>query len=171
MVVYRTVYFKTYRRSRRIMNKKTELEVAKALSRFENRFQAYKLTVNGISVWRLLRSPVGYAMQDLPLVIPNLRLWSLMYVSLRSLWDMIRKPSGNIRYVVKSYTSALRYSLDGITEDVYFGQLLRQEPGGLRLNSLNTTVNPKFNQGADQALDCTAIRVVASFMALIFHLR
>jgi hypothetical protein len=153
------------------MNKNSESKVAEKLISFEKKTKAYSYTVRGVSVWRLIRSPVGYAMQDLPIFMPRLKLYDLLIACMRSMWDMITL-SESVRYVVKSYSSAMRVSDEGYLEDIYFHELLSKESGGLRLSSLNTVVGPSVADGErTKSFDCTAILVIASIMAFFFPVR
>lgn len=150
---------------------KSESEAAAILAEFEDRCGAYELTVRGLSVWRLIRAPVGYALQDLPFSVPPLPWAELFVASVRSLRDMLRRPPRTVRYVVKSYASALRVSGESGHEDVYFEQLLRREPGGIRLSSLNAAGRKAVYKGPVASLDCTLIPVLGALMARILPVR
>lgn len=150
---------------------KSESEAAAILAEFEDQCGAYELAVRGVSVWRLIRAPVGYALQDLPFSVPPLPLAELFAASLRSLRDLLRRPPRTVRYVVKSYASALRVSGEFGCEDVYFEQLLRRVPGGVRLSSLNVAGEGRQYHPTTASLDCTLIPVLGAVMARLLPVR
>jgi hypothetical protein len=150
---------------------KSESETAEILAEFEDQCGAYELTVRGISVWRLIRAPVGYVLQDLPFSVPPLPLVDLFAASVRSMWDIWRLSPQDVRYVVKSYASALRVNGVHGFEDVYFEQLLRKEPGGVWLGSLNAAGKGRKYPVATASLDCTLIPILGVITARILPLR
>jgi hypothetical protein len=150
---------------------KTELESAEILSVFEDESDAYAYLVRGVSVWRLLRAPIGYALQDLPLAVPQRGFFSLFFATVRSLKSILRWRSQEIRYVVKSYTSALCVRGQPGSKDMYFEELLDQVPGGVRLVSANIPAKKMSITHARPSLDCTAIHIFGALLAYIAPLR
>lgn len=150
---------------------RTEAEAAIVLARFESEHRLFDLSVRGVSVWRLLRFPVGFALQNLPFEYAPLPRNELLTAFLRSLRDLARLPGG-VRYVVKSYVSALRIRGNGGYEDVYFERLLEEVPGGARLFSLNAPgyADRSANSSAP-AIDCTAVTILGALLARAFPVR
>lgn len=146
---------------------KTELEAASMLAAFEAQCEAYTFRVRGVSIWRLLRTPVGYALQDLPLSSPPLGLFNVFITTIRSLIAIVRLRPQTFRYVVKSYTSALSVKGELGWTDVYFDELLDHVPGGIRLTTKNTPVKKTMSSVLSSSLDCTAIHALGAVMAYL----
>lgn len=147
---------------------KSEAEAAAILCGFEERNDIFAMTVDGISVWCLIRGFVGYAIQDVPLPSPRLSLVELLLASLGSAWQLCRlKQSEPVEYVVRSYASALRFKNEGTYGDVYFEGLLERVPRGVRMHSLNASGYAARGRHA-HAVDCTGVRVLAAVLAKIF---
>lgn len=150
---------------------RTEAEAAAVLARFESGHRLFELSVRGVSVWRLLRFPVGLALQNLPFEHTPLPRGELLGSFLRSLRDLARLPGG-VRYVVKSYVSALRIRGDGGYEDIYFERLLEEVPGGVRLFSLNAAgYAGRPGSSSAPAIDCTAVTILGALLARTFPVR
>lgn len=150
---------------------RTEAEAAAILARFESEHRLFELSVRGVSVWRLLRFPVGFALQNLPFEHTPLPRSELLGAFLRSLRDLVRLPGG-VRYAVKSYVSALRIRGDGGYEDIYFERLLEEVPGGVRLFSLNAAgYAGRSGSSSAPAIDCTAVTVLGALLARAFPVR
>ncbi|MBV6410834.1 MAG: hypothetical protein LC123_14135 [Burkholderiales bacterium] len=149
-----------------------ESEIASILAKFESENGAYALVVRGLSVWRLLRAPVGLSLQNLPLVIPPLPPADLIAASVRSLINIIRVQSNGARYAVKTYSSALRIMGRNGYEDVYFEQLLREIPNGIRMHSLNAAgFSGRLNGPSKTNLDCTVVPVLGTTLARLFPVK
>lgn len=146
---------------------KNESETAAILNEFEGRNDVYALIVGGMSVWRLVRGSVGYAIQDLPLSGPRLSRIELLSASLVSVWQLGRlKISESRGYLVKSYASALRLKQGDRYGDVYFESLLEQLPRGVRMHALNAGgYARRTHQPSAPDLDCTAVRVLGGVLA------
>jgi len=149
----------------------TESEVADSLATFENRHRLFELTVCEISVWRLIRFPVGFALQNLQLRPNPLPRRELLLVFFRSICELaiIRGPA---HYAVKSYASALRLHGKSGYEDIYFEELLEKIPGGIRLHTMNARGYWKRRTtGVTATVDCTAILVIGALLARVFPVR
>ena len=150
---------------------RTEAEAAAVLARFESGHRLFGLSIRGVSVWRLLRFPVGLALQNLPFEHTPLPRGELLWSFLRSLRDLARLPGG-IRYAVESYVSALRIRGDGGNEDIYFERLLEEAPGGVRLFSLNAAgYSGRTGSSSAPAIDCTAVTILGALLARAFPVR
>lgn len=150
---------------------RTEAEAAIILGRFESEHRLFELSVRGVSVWRLLRFPVGFALQNLPFERSPLPRGELFAAFMRSLRDLARLPGG-VRYAVKSYVSALRIPGEGGYEDIYFERLLDEVSGGVRLSSLNAAgYAGRTGSSGVPAIDCTAVAILGALLARIFPVR
>lgn len=150
---------------------RTEAEAAAILARFESEHRLFGLSVKGVSVWRLLRFPVGLALQNLPFEFTPLPRGELFGSLMRSLHDLMRLPRG-VRYAVKSYVSALRIRSDDGYEDIYFERLIEEEPGGVRLFSLNASgYAGRRSRSSTPAIDCTAVTILGALLARIFPVK
>jgi hypothetical protein len=153
------------------MSVRTEAEAAAVLAGFETEHRLFELSVRGVSVWRLLRFPVGFALQNLPFSKAPLPRGELLAAFFRSLRDLVRLPTG-ARYAVKSYVSALRVRGEHGYEDIYFERLLDEVSGGVRLYSLNAP--GYFGRKAGSAapmIDCTAVNVAGALLAKVLPVR
>lgn len=150
---------------------RTEAEAAIILGRFESEHRLFELSVEGVSIWRLLRFPVGFALQNLPFERTHLPRGDLLVSLMRSLRDLARLPGG-VRYAVKSYVSALRVLGEGGYEDIYFERLLEEVPGGVRLFSFNAA-GYAGRRGSSSAptIDCTAVTILGALLARVFPVR
>ena len=150
---------------------KSEAESTAVLVRFEAEHRLFEFSVRGISVWRLLRFPVGLTLQNLPFVRPSLPRVELLAACLRSLRDLFRLPDGT-RYIVKTFVSALRIQGQRGYEDIYFERLLDEVPGGVRMYSINA---PGFFRrpvnSLAPAIDCTLIIVAGALLARLLPVR
>jgi hypothetical protein len=148
----------------------SEVEVAQMLQSIEHEAGLFKLFVRGYSPWRLMRFPVGVAIQGLPFNAPALPKKIIFKACLRSLRDLIFLPQAD--YVVKSFSSALRVGTPAGYEDLYFEDILRKIPNGIRLHSINavgfTSHEPAWKGGH---IDVTALLVLGSVLARIFPVR
>lgn len=150
---------------------RTEAEAAAILAGFETEHRLFALSARGVSVWRLMRFPVGFALQNLPFERVPLPRGELLAAFLRSLWGLARLPSG-ARYAVRTYVSALRIHGQRGYEDIYFERLLEEAPGGVRLYSLNAP--GYFGRPASSrvpAVDCTAVTVLGALLARALPVR
>ncbi len=150
---------------------RSEAEAAAALREFETSHQLFALAVEGCSVWRLVRFPVGLALQNLPLEQARLPRLPLLAALFRSLADLVRLPKGN-RYAVKSYVSALRIPGEAGYEDIYFERLLSGVTGGVRLHSFNAAgYGGRSGASASRSVDTTAVLVVGTVLAKLFPVK
>ncbi len=150
---------------------RTEAEAAAVLGQFEAEHRAFDVIVRDVSVWRLLRLPVGVALQNLPFAPAPLPRGELLAAFFRSLRNLTRLPSG-ARYAVKTYVSALRIRGQNGYEDIYFERLLDEAPGGVRLYSLNAPgYFGRLANTTAPAVDCTAVNVVGALLARLFPVR
>ena len=150
---------------------KGEADIARELERFETGHRAFELSVRGVSPWRLVRFPVGLAMQAITLDRPRLMQREFFVAFLRSLRDLWCFPR-QVRYIVKSYSSALRLPKGGAYEDIYFERFLECVPGGVRMYFLNAPgYSGRATAAAVRSVDATAINIIGSVLARLFPVR
>lgn len=146
-----------------------ELEIAHSFAEFEAMHEPYKIQVRGVSLWPLLRVAVGYAMQELPLSLAALTRSQLIIASVRSVGSVIWQPALAADYVVKSYASSLRIKAAHGYEDVYFDELLKTKPKGVRMHSLNAPGYAKRRHGLGTTnVDCTAVHTLGAMLGKFF---
>lgn len=151
---------------------RSEAEAARLLVGFEDEWRPFKLLVEGYSVWRLVRFPVGLALQNLPFEASALPRRALLRALFRSVCHLVCLPKRQ-RYAVKSYVSALRMrGAHGGYGDIYFERLLEGVPGGVRLYSLNAPgYEGRQASSAVKSIDTTAIIVVGALLARLFPIQ
>lgn len=146
-----------------------ELEIANSFAEFETFHEPYTIQVRGVSLWPLLRVAVGYAMQKLPLSLAALTRSQLIIASARSMGSIAWRPAVAADYMVKSYASSLRIKGVHGYEDVYFEELLKTRPKGIRMQSLNAPGYAGRNHALGTAsIDCTAIHTVGATLGRLF---
>ncbi len=147
---------------------RSEAEVAKLLTEFETEWRPFALAVEGYSVWRLIRFPVGLALQNLPFEANVLPRRPLLRAFIRSVCDLVRSPKMQ-RYAVKSYVSALRIRSVHGYEDIYFERLLEKVPGGVRLYSFNAPgYDNRQATSVAKAVDTSAVIIIGALLARLF---
>lgn len=149
----------------------SEAEVAAELQILEKDYGLFSLRVHGFSPWRILRFPVGLALQNIPFQAPSLPKLLLFKACIRSLIDIARLPRAQ-NYAVKSYSSALRSKSSGGYDDIYFEALSKKFQGGVRFYTVNAAGYDKHLslwQGA--TADTTAIVIIGYILSLCFPLR
>lgn len=147
---------------------RTEAEAAELLRKIEMEGGLLQLRLLGYNPWRLIRFPVGLALQNLPFYPPQLPIWVLFISFIRSIYDILTIPK-NSRYAVKSFSSALRIKSKAGYEDIYFEEILQNIPGGLRLYSVNAIgYEGRIRAWKGQHVDVTAILIISSLLARLF---
>lgn len=148
----------------------SEIKAARLLADIEQKFGLFQLRVYGYSPWRLIRFPVGVALQNLAFQVPRLSKIALFCSCVRSLCNLLWLPRA--RYVVKSFSSALRLRSAIGYEDIYFEDLLQSLSGGLRMYSLNAGgYEGRKASWRGPQVDVTLVLVVGSLMARLFPVR
>ncbi|MFH6597907.1 hypothetical protein ACEVAQ_04180 [Ectopseudomonas khazarica] len=150
----------------------TENEVAQQLADAEASHGLFSFTLGGVSLWRLLRAPVGHSLQGLGLQARGQggRLF-LISRGLRSLLGLCRILLGGRRlFVVKSYSSALRAQAPDGYADIYFDALLEQVSGGSKWSFCNSTALAERESRARIRieLDVTFIQIASAVLANFF---
>lgn len=149
----------------------SEAEVAAELQLLEKDYELFSLRVHGFSPWRILRFPVGLALQNIPFQAPSLPKSLLFRACIRFLIDIARLPRAQ-SYAVKSYASALRSQSSGGYDDVYFGALSKTFPGGVRFYSVNAPgYDERVSSWRGATVDTTAIIIIGYILSLLFPLK
>lgn len=140
-----------------------ELEIARSFAEFEAMHAPYTIQVRGVSLWPLLRVAVGYAMQKLPLSLTTVTRSQLIIATAKSAGAFVWQPALAADYMVKSYASALRVKGENGYEDIYFEELLKGKPSGVRMHSLNASGYANHHHGLGTAsIDCTGIHTIGA---------
>jgi hypothetical protein len=130
---------------------RTEEEASARLRELEAKYDLFKYTVDGYSAWRLLRSTVGGSLQALPFH----QQWPSKWVRFVKLLlpGILGLPAfffpKRARYVVKTFSSALREKENGCWKDVYFDDLLKDLGN---CSKIGVRDNPLFNNRYKTAL-------------------
>lgn len=149
----------------------SEAEAAVELQILEKEHELFSLRIRGYSPWRLLRFPVSLALQNISLQAPSLSKILLIRACFRSLIDIAKMPRKQ-RYVVKSFASALRGEAPEGYDDVYFGNLLKTFPGGIRFYSVNAAgYDNRSSVWPGPTVDVTLLLVIGSLLAHLFPVR
>lgn len=153
----------------------TEKQVAQELVAAEASLGLFSITLGEVSLWRLLRAPVGRSLLGLGLKTQTQsgRL-ALGFRGLRSLMGICRVLiGGRCQYVVKTYSSALRTEKDDGYADIYFDELLERVPGGQKWSFCNSMAfaarEPRARIRIN--LDTVFIQVASALLAILwpFH--
>lgn len=153
----------------------TEKQVSQQLAQAEASLGLFSYSLGGVSLWRLLRAPVGHSLQGLGLKTQSQAMpLALLLRGMRSLSSIIRALLGRrCRYVVKTYSSALREEKGDGYADVYFDALLERVPGGHKWSFCNSAAFAVRESRASIRvnLDTTFIQIASSVLAIVcpFH--
>lgn len=130
---------------------KTEEEVSARLKELETQYDLFKYTVDGYSVWRLLRFVVSLSLYTLPFQkqTPSkwLRFCKLLFPGILGLPAFLWPKRA--RFVVKIVSSALSENENGLWKDVYFDDLLKDLGNYFKIGIRD---NPLFNDRYKKAL-------------------
>lgn len=154
---------------------KSQKQVADIIHAFEQKHDLFSLAVKGVSVWQILRFPVGLDLQNLPLKRDGMSKGAIIAHSLRGCMGVMRLVllCGKADYWVKTFITALRYYRDGTYRDVYFDSVLEEIPGGMKLQAVNSSA---FNRQQRMALikpdvDNTLFLVLGGVLARLMPVR
>ena len=146
----------------------TEAKVAQLLREFESSVKAFSYQVRGYSIWRIIRSQVGYSLQNLPLKATTGATFSSVFKIFKLLFQLIKiKSSNGVLYLVKTYSSAVREFRGGSFEDIYFESLLSSEEGGIRMVSVNAMSEPREYGRTSSSIDCSSFHAIASVLSVL----
>ncbi|QXH48311.1 hypothetical protein KSS93_10480 [Pseudomonas xanthosomatis] len=150
----------------------TEKEIARRLADAESSHGLFAFEYNGIALWRLVRSRTGFAMQGHGLQPRALddRL-ALLVRGLRSCLDYgLALLKGRRRYVVKTYSSALRTLREGRYEDIYFDALMTQVAGGSKWSYCNSVAFASREKQARVRIefDTSFVQIASALLARVW---
>jgi hypothetical protein len=111
---------------------RSEAEVALILAEFERRHDAFGVTVDGISLWRILRFEVSYLMQRLGLPRLSASRQELIASLFAAIGQMVTARRG-IGYLGVTMNSALRVFDERGWHDVYFDAVMDRIEGGAKM--------------------------------------
>jgi hypothetical protein len=151
---------------------RSEAEVALMLAEFERRYDAFGLTVEGISLWRILRFEISYVMQKLGLPRLSASGQEIIATTFHSMRQIVTAPR-EIEYLGATMNSALRIFDERGWHDVYFDAMMDQIGGGAKMlyadargfedNVRHAYRKPMFND--------TAVVVFSSILGRLFPVR
>jgi hypothetical protein len=111
---------------------RSEAEVASVLSEFERRRDVFRLTVDGISIWRLLRFEIAMTMQDFGLAGRAIPRDKIIRSVFRAAWQFVVARRG-YNYLGATLISALRRRDERGWHDVYFDDVIDEIEGGAKM--------------------------------------
>jgi len=151
---------------------RSEAEVALILAEFERRRDAFGVTVEGISLWRILRFEISFIMQQLGLPRKSASRRELIASMFTLISQMASAPRG-IEYLGATMNSALRIFDERGWRDVYFDAVIDRIAGGAKMlyadargfrnNVRHAYRKPVFND--------TAIVVLSAILGRLFPVR
>jgi hypothetical protein len=115
-----------------VSSARSEAEVASLLEEFERRHDVLRLTVDGISLWRLLRFEISFTMQNLGLARPSTSLGEMIASFVSAVRQFIFAPRG-LEYLGATMSSALRKFDDRGWHDIYFDPVIDEIGGGAKM--------------------------------------
>jgi hypothetical protein len=146
---------------------RSEAEVASILEAFERRNDVFALTVDGISLWRLLRFEISFTLQDLGLQRPSVPLSEIVASLFGAIPQLAVAPRG-LEFLGATVTSALRMFDERGWHDIYFDPVIDQiggakmlyaDAGGFAENEKHAYRKPVFNDTAVVAVSAALGRL------------
>jgi hypothetical protein len=149
---------------------RSEAEVASILSAFERRREVFRLTVDGISIWRLLRFEISLLMQNFGLARPSIPRREVIASVFRAARQYIVAGRG-YRYLGASLTSALRQRDERGWHDIYFDDVIDRIEGGTKMAYVDAR---GFEDNARQAyrqpiFDDTSVLALSAVLGRMFR--
>lgn len=151
---------------------RSEAEVASILEEFERRNAAFGLTVDGISLWRLLRFEISFTLQNLGLQRPSVPPGEIVASLFGAIGQLATAPRG-LDFLGATMTSALRMFDERGWHDIYFDPVIDQigrgakmlyaDAGGFAENEKHAFRKPVFND--------TSVLAVSAVLGRLFPAR
>lgn len=151
---------------------RSEAEVASILEEFERRNDAFGQTVDGISLWRLLRFEISFTLQNLGLQRPSVRTSEIIASLFGAIRQLVVAPRG-LDFLGATMTSALRMFDERGWHDIYFdpvidrlgggGKMLYADAGGFAEHERRAFRKPVFND--------TSVVAVSAVLGRLFPTR
>jgi hypothetical protein len=140
---------------------RSEAEVAAILEDFERRRDVFRMGVDGLSLWRLLRFEISFTMQNLGLTRPSASIAELAASLFAAIRQFVVAPRG-LQYLGATMSSALRKFDERGWHDIYFDPVIDEIDGGAKMlfvdargfedNARRAFRQPVFNDTAVVAL-------------------
>ena len=111
---------------------RSEAEVASILEEFERRHDVFRLTVDGISLWRLLRFEISSTMQNLGLARPSTSMGEMIASFFSEMRQFVLAPRG-LEYLGATMSSGLRKFDERGWHDIYFDPVIDEIDGGAKM--------------------------------------
>ena len=147
---------------------RSEAEVACILEEFERRNDVFRLTVDGLSLWRLLRFEISFTLQNLGLTRPSTSMGEIIASCFSAIRQFLVAPSG-FDYLGATMNSALRMFDERGWHDIYFDPVMDRIAGGAKMlyadargfeaNARNAFRKPVFNDTSVIALSAMLGRI------------
>ena len=149
---------------------RSEAEVASILSEFERRRDVFRLTVDGRSIWRLLRFEISLTMQNLGLARRTIPRGEIIASVFRAARQFIVARRGH-SYLGATLISALRRRDDRGWHDVYFDDVIDKIEGGAKMAYIDAG---GFEDNARHAyrqpvFDDTSVLALSAILGRIFR--
>jgi hypothetical protein len=111
---------------------RSEAEVASILEEFERQRDVFRLTVDGVCLWRLLRFEISFTMQNLGLARPSTSMFEIIASIFGAIRQFLVAPDG-LEYLGATMSSALRIFDERGWHDVYFDPVIDKISGGAKM--------------------------------------
>jgi len=149
---------------------RSEAEVAFILGEFERRRDVFRLTVDGISIWRLLRFEIALRMQNFGLAQHAISRGEIVASIFRATRQFIFARRG-YRYLGATLISALRRRDERGWHDVYFDYVIDKIEGGAKMAYIDAA---GFEDNAHHAyrqpvFDDTSVLALSAVLGRIFR--
>jgi hypothetical protein len=149
---------------------RSEAEVASILSEFERRRDVFRLTVDGISLWRLLRFEIALSLQNLGLTQHAIPRGKIIAGIFRATHQFIVASRG-YSYLGATLISALRRRDERGWHDVYFDDVIDSIEGGAKMAYIDAV---GFEDNARHAyrppvFDDTSVLALSAVLGRIFR--
>lgn len=111
---------------------RSEADVASQLVHLEHKYDLFQLAIGGVSLWRILRFEIAFAMQNLALERQGIPRAEIINSLIRAAGQFVSVKPG-CRYLGASLSSALRSNSELGWRDVYFDYIVDHIDGGAKM--------------------------------------
>jgi hypothetical protein len=149
---------------------RSEAEVASILEEFERRRDVFRLTVDGISLWRLLRFEIAFSMQNFGLPRHSIPMAEMVASIFRAIRQFLVAPRG-LEYLGATMSSGLRLFDERGWHDIYFDPVIDKISGGAKMSYIDAS---GFEENARRAFrqpvfNDTSVLVLSAALGRIFR--
>jgi hypothetical protein len=149
---------------------RSEAEVASILEDFECRHDVFRLTVDGVSLWRLLRFEISFTMQNLGLPQLSTSPGEMIASFFSAARQFVLAPRG-FEYLGATMSSALRKFDQHGWHDIYFDPVIDEIGGGAKMLYLDARGFEANAKGAyrQPVFNDTPVAVLSAVLGRIFQ--